>query len=158
MLKPAILYRDEIIRCMQEYFYTDDMLYGSGCLANWSPNIVDSPMEGLYQWAIVNNDDKLIGFLDYRIDFYVGKAYNFGLFSFDRGNPLVGKDLFEKLEELVHSCHRVEWRAISGNPACRGYDAFIKKHNGKCHVLKDSIKDRHGDYHDDLIYEIISND
>lgn len=158
MLKPAILYRDEIIRCMQEYFYTDDMLYESGCLDNWSPNIVDSPMKGLYQWAIVNNDDKLIGFLDYRIDFYVGKAYNFGLISFDRGNPLVGKDLFEKLEELVHSCHRVEWRAVSGNPACRGYDAFIKKHNGKCHILKDSIKDARGDYHDDLIYEIISND
>lgn len=157
MLKPAILYKDEIAKGMQQYFYTDDMLYETGCLDNWSPDIADCPREGLYQWAIVNSDDKLVGFLNYHVDFYVSKAYNFGLFSFDRGNPLIGKDLFEKLEELVHSCHRIEWRAVSGNPACRGYDAFIKKHNGKRHVLKDAIKDSHGDYHDDLIYEIVSD-
>lgn len=28
----------------------------------------------------------------------------------------------EKLEELVSTLHRVEWRAVGGNPACRGYD------------------------------------
>ena len=155
MLKPAILYRDEIIRGIREHFYTDDMLYVSGNIDNWTPDIADCPIEGLYQWAIVNNDGKLVGYLGYRIDFYASKAYNFGLYSFDRGNPLIGKDLFEKLEEIVHSYHRVEWRAVSGNPACRGYDAFIKKHNGKCHALKDAIRDTHGNYHDHLIYEII---
>lgn len=52
--------------------------------------------------------------------------------------------------------HRVEWQAVGGNPACRGYDRFIKKHYGNKHILKDSIKDKSGEYHDDIIYEIVS--
>ena len=84
----------------------------------------------------------------------MSKAYNFGLFSFERGNLQVPKDIFEKLEELVSTLHRVEWRAVGGNPACRGYDSFIKRHNGVKHVLEDSIIDKDGNYHNDIIYEI----
>ena len=36
-----------------------------------------------------------------------------------------------------------------------GYDNFIKKHNGKKYILKDSIRDKDGNYHDDIIYEIV---
>ena len=50
-----------------------------------------------------------------------------------------------------------EWRAVGGNPACRGYDNFIKRHNGTKHILKDSIKDKNSKYHDDIIYEIVSS-
>ena len=83
---------------------------------------------------------------------------NFGLISFYKGNALVGKDIFDKLEELIHKFHRVEWRAISGNPACRGYDKFVKKHNGKKLILTDVCKDADGNYHDDYIYEIINKE
>ena len=158
MLVPAVLYKDQIIKCMQRYFYTTDMMYETGCMENWTPNIFDCPDESQFQYAIVDKDEKLIGYLGYSVDWYVSKAYNFGLFSFDRGNLQVPKDVFERLEELVNTLHRVEWRAVGGNPACRGYDNFIKKHNGTKHVLKDSIKDRVGNYHDDIIYEIVHNE
>ena len=32
---------------------------------------------------------------------------------------------------------------------------FVNYHNGKKHILKDSIRDTNGDYHDDIIYEIV---
>lgn len=115
----------------------------------------ECPNESQFQYAIVDKNEKLIGYLGYVIDWYVSKAYNFGLFSFERGNLQVPKDVFEKLEELVSTLHRVEWRAVGGNPACRGYDNFIKKHNGKKYILKDSIRDKFGNYHDDIIYEIV---
>ena len=156
MLVPAILYKEEIIKNMQKYFYTDDMMFETGCMDNWTPNITECPEGSQFQYAIVNNNEKLIGYLAYTVDWYTSKAYNFGLFSFDRGNPLVGRDVFNKLEELVNTLHRVEWRAVGGNPACRGYDNFIKRHNGNKHILKDSIKDRNGSYHDDIIYEIVA--
>lgn len=156
MLVPAILYKDEIIKGMKKYFYTDDMMYETGCMDNRIPNIVECPESYQFQYAIVNNNEKLIGYLGYEVDWYASKAYNFGLFSFDRGNPLVGKEVFEKLEELVNTLHRVEWRAVGGNPACRGYDSFIKRHNGNKHILKDAIKDRNGNYHDGIIYEIVN--
>ena len=156
MLKPAILYKEEIIKGFQEYYYTDDMMYETGSMGNWFPDIIEYPDETKFQYAIVDDNEKLIGYLDYSVDWYVFKAYNFGLFSFDRGNVLVGKEVFTKLEELVSILHRVEWRAVSSNPACRSYDNFIKRHNGTKHILKDSIRDKKGNYLDDIIYEIVS--
>ena len=142
---------------MQKYFYTDDMMFETGCMDNWTPNITECPEGSQFQYAIVDSNEKLIGYLGYAVDWYSSKAYNFGLFSFDRGNPLVGKDVFNKLEELVNTLHRVEWSAVGGNPACRGYDNFIKRHNGNKHILKDCIRDRNGNYHDDIIYEIVND-
>lgn len=156
MLVPAILYKEQIIREFQKCYYTTDMLYETGDIENWVPQIAECPESWQFQYAIIDNNKKLIGYLGYAVDWYVSKAYNFGLFSFDRGNILVGKDVFNKLEELVKTFHRVEWRAVGGNPACRGYDSFIKKHNGTKHILKDSIKDKDGNYHDDIIYEIVN--
>lgn len=156
MLVPAILYKEQIIENMQQYFYTNDMMYLTGCLTNWTPTIYDNPNECQFQYAIVTTDKELIGFLSYEIDWYSSKVYNFGLFSFDKGNSLVGREVFKKLKELINTFHRVEWRAVSGNPACRGYDNFIKRYEGKKHILKDSIKDKDGNYHDDIIYEIVT--
>ena len=154
MLVPATLYKEEIIKNFKRYFYTAEMLYETGCMHNWFPNIAECPDETTFQYAIVHNDI-LIGYLGYTVDWYVSKAYNFGLFSFDRGNPLVGKDVFDKLEELVSKFHRVEWRMVGGNPTERSYDKFLKRHNGNKHILKDAIRDKDGNYRDDIIYEIV---
>lgn len=158
MLVPAILYKEQIKKEFQKYYYTIDMMYETGCIENWMPQIAERPESWQFQYAIVDNNKKLIGYLGYSVDWYVSKAYNFGLFSFDRGNVLVGKDVFDKLEELTKIFHRVEWRAVGGNPACRGYDNFIERHNGTKHILKDSIKDKSGEYHDDIIYEIVNEE
>ena len=154
MLVPAILYKEEIIKEFQKLYYTDDMLFETGCLEQWCPNISDIPKKGRFDYAITNKN-KLIGYLSYQIDYYTSKAYNFGLMSFDRGNPIIGKDLFEKLKELVSTMHRVEWRMVGGNPVEKHYDKFCKKYNGNKHILKDSIKDKNGKYRDDIIYEIV---
>lgn len=156
MLVPAILYREQIIEEFRKCFYTTDMLFETGCIGNWIPTIEDCPEGWQFQYAIVDKDEKLIGYLGYTVDWYASRAYNFGLISFDRGNVLVGRDVFDKLEELVNMLHRVEWRAVGGNPACRGYDHFIKRHGGTKHVLKDCNKDKDGIYHDDVIYEIVN--
>ena len=141
---------------MQKYFYTDDMMFETGCMDNWTPNIAECPEGSQFQYAIVDNNEKLIGYLAYAVDWYASTAYNFGLFSFDRGNPLVGKEVFKKLEELVSSMHRVEWRMVGGNPVEKHYDKFCEMNNGKKHILKDSIRDKDGNYRDNIIYEIVN--
>ncbi len=155
MLVPAILYKEEIIKEFQKLYYTDDMFFETGCLEQWYPNISDMPEEGRFDYAIINGS-KLIGYLSYQVDYYVSKAYNFGLISFDRGNPIIGRDLFNKMEELVHRFHRVEWRMIGGNPVEEHYDKFCERYNGNKYFLKDAIRDRNGNYHDDIIYEIVN--
>lgn len=39
MLIPAILKKSEILQNFKKYYYTDDMMYESGGLNNWTPNI-----------------------------------------------------------------------------------------------------------------------
>lgn len=159
MLIPAIIKKNEILEGYKRYFYTEDMMYESGGLGNWLPDIKEEPDEGRYQYAIVDSNKKLIGYLDYCIDWYRSCAYNFGLFSFDRGNPLVGKALFVEMNKLIHEykLHRIEWRMVSGNPVERSYDKFCERYGGTKHIFRDAMKDKYGNYHDDVIYEIINN-
>lgn len=63
MLKPAILYKDEIFAKLLEYSYTDDMLFYMGCLDNELPKIEENSSGNVYQYAIIGKDNKLIGYL-----------------------------------------------------------------------------------------------
>lgn len=159
MLIPAIIKKEEILEAFKKYYYSDDMMYETGSLSNWTPDIQEETDSSRYQYAIVDSNEKLIGYLDYSIDWYYSCASRFGLISFDRGNPIIGKDLFKELNKLIneYKLHRIEWRMIGGNPVERSYDRFCKKFNGTKHVLRDVMKDRYGKYHDDIIYEIINN-
>ena len=159
MIIPAILRKNEIIQEFQKLQYTDDLMYEVGCCDNYMPNIVEEPDSGTYQFAIVDSKDKLIGYVSYRIDWYSSQAHNFGLMSFDRGNPLIGKELFGIMTNLIENLklHRIEWYMVSGNPVERSYDKFCEKYNGRKITLRDTFKDRLGIYHDSITYEIIQN-
>lgn len=157
MLIPAILKKQEIENAFRKYYYSDEMMFETGSLDNWLPEISENPDGSRYQYAIVDNKAKLIGYIDYTIDWYSSCAHRFGLISFDKGNILIGKALKEIMDKLINEyhLHRIEWRMIGGNPVERSYDRFCKKYNGNKYVLKDVFKDRQGKYHDDCIYEII---
>lgn len=157
MLKPAILYKEQIEKEFMKYQYTMDMFYETGSLESWIPDIKANSDGYKYDYAIVNNKEELIGYFSYCIDFYSSCMSRFGLISFDRGNILIGKSIYDEIERCIreYHLHRVEWRMIGGNPAEKGYDSFLKRHNGTKHILKDATKDRYGEYHDDVIYEII---
>lgn len=157
MLKPAICYKEAIENALKEYFYSDDMMFYQGCVNSYLIQIEDCGENGIYQYAVLGANGKLAGYIDYRIDYYSSCAYNFGAFSIDRGNPIMGKELFNLLEKLIHDMHRVEFRAVSGNPAVKGYDRFLERHKdiGTKHVFKDAFRDLKGDYHDTYLYEFV---
>ena len=156
MLVPAILYKDEIRKNLLKYSYTEDMTLYSGWLGNSIPNIQEEPDSGLHQYAIVDND-KLIGYFTYQINWYYSSAYHFGLFSFDRNNVTIGIDVYREIKKIINDyhIHRLEWRMVGGNPVEKHYDKFCQKYHGRKIVLTDSFKDRCGKYHNDIVYEII---
>ena len=155
MLKPAILYKDELDYLFKQEVYTDDyFLYAGYGGCNELPSI--DLKDNRYQYAIVDySGDDVIGYFAYQIDMNTDTVLNFGLYSFDRGNPTIGKDVFDKLAELVSEHRRIEWRMIGGNPVQRSYDSFCKKFNGNVVILHDVSRDNHGRYHDEYIYEIL---
>ena len=156
MLRPAILYKEEIQSKFAEQFYSCDMMKYSGYLGSSIPNIDNDTDGGCYQYAIVDNG-KLIGYFTYSIDWYSSCTHCFGLFSFDRNNKTIGLDVYRELKKIIkdYHIHRMEWRMVGGNPVEKHYDRFCERYHGKKFVLTDAIKDRHGNYHDDVIYEII---
>lgn len=155
MLVPAIVYKEEICKRFMEYAYTDDMINYTGCLESQVPNIEDSDSSH-YHYAIIDNS-KLIGYFTYCIDWYSSCARCFGLFSFDRNNKIIGLDVYRELKKVIkdYHIHRMEWRMVGGNLVEKHYDRFCKRYNGNKFVLTDAIKDRHGNYHNDVIYEIL---
>ncbi len=160
MLVPAILYANEIREKIARYNYSDDMLYYSGYIGNFLPTISDDNDGSHYQYAIVDNNkfnDKLIGYFEYKINWYSSCAHCFGLFSFDRKNKIIGFDVFREMKKIINDyhIHRIEWRMVSGNPVEKHYDRFCKRYNGNKFVLTDAIKDRCCNYHNAVIYEII---
>lgn len=155
MLVPAILFKSEIENGFKKLFYTNDMFFVNSNLDQWIPDIAENMNEGWFQYAIVDGE-KVIGYLGYYVNYYTSNVYNFRLISFEKGNPLIGKDLFEKMEELVSRFHRIEWRMIGGNPVERSYDKFCERHKGIKHVFKDVLKDAEGNYRDSIIYEIVT--
>ncbi|MCM1226105.1 MAG: hypothetical protein NC320_01610 [Clostridium sp.] len=157
MLVPAILYKSEIIARFQQKFYTEDMLFETASLHNWIPNIADEQDENDYQFAIIDENEKLIGYLGYYIDWYGSCASQFGLMSFDKGNPIVVIDVYKTIRKLIYEykLHRIEWRMVGGNPVERHYDKICNRFGGTKHILRDAIKDHNGNYHDNIIYEII---
>ena len=158
MLIPAILRKNEILEEFYKLQYTDDMMYESGSCDNYAPDIIDVPDKETYQFAIVNDKNKLIGYVSYKVDWYSSQAYRFGLISFDRGNPLIGRELYHIISSIINDLklHRIEWFMVGGNPVEKSYDALCNKYHGRKLVLRDTFKDKKGNYRNSVVYEIIN--
>ena len=153
MLIPALLFKEEILKEFSRIIYTEDFFYYSGYTGCFElPDIKDC--DNLYQYAIVNKN-KVIGYLTYAVDPYVNCVRNFGLISFDKGNYIIGRELFNEMESLIKKYHRVEWQMIGGNPIKKHYDRFCEEHNGRVVVLHDANRNPNGEYCDVYIYEVV---
>lgn len=159
MLVPAIIYKNEITTEMSKRMYDESFFLYTGYIGS-NPDIVCDNFNGsTYQFAIVDKQ-KLIGYFEYCWNVYCKSVNQFGLISFDSGNKRIGVDVLHEIKKPLHerSVHRIEWRMVGGNPVERHYDNFCRRHGGKKHVLKDALRDKHGNFRDDIIYEIIKNE
>lgn len=154
MLVPALLHKEEIERKFAEVMYSDEYFYYLGYAHGHElPRI--EPRDNQYQWAIVNKDGNLIGYLAYTIIQDTDTVTYFGMFGFD-GNPVLGFDVVKHLEELIAAHRRIEWRCIGGNPVLKHYKKFCRDHNGDYVILHDVVKDNIGNYWDEYIFEIVN--
>lgn len=156
MIEPATLHKEAIINGLKKHIYDNEMIFYSGWNGYSLPEFPNEFDGTNYRYAILDGD-KVIGFFCYTYDMHSRCLRNFGLYSFDKGNIIIGKDILCEIRRIIkeYKPHRMEWRMIGGNTVERHYDRFCKRYNGTKFVLTDVFKDRYGNYHDDVIYEII---
>lgn len=158
MLRPAVLFKDQIQKAIPDLFYTDDIYWYSQC--DVAEMIFDAEKSDVgftkYQYAIVSKDEsEVIGYIAFSYMWHERIVRNFGFIAFKRNRPETAAAVKE-VEKIIKDLkpHKVQFRMIGGNPVERHYDFIMKKYHGEKFVLKDDLRDKYGKYHDDIIYEI----
>lgn len=163
MLKPAILFKEELQKGFNNLRYSEEAMYYNGCgIEDGNLWIEDSQWsEGVIQYAILDGD-KVVGFISWRVDYYSSNAYNFGLVSFNPNKPSLA--IAMAVKEAINiirgeRIRRCEFGAVQGNPAVNHYDRITNMFRSEYIVdkltVKEAFKDRKGVYHDRYIYVLI---
>lgn len=162
MLKPAINYKEEIIKKFNNLRYSDYAMFYNGCIEDGNIWICsDEYSDGVFQYAILDGE-KVVGFISWRVDYYSANAYNFGLVSFtpDKPSMAIALGINQAIKIIkAQNIARVEFGAVDGNPAIKHYDKI-------CDMQEDwawtkfeiplAFRDRRGKYRSRYIYLLIN--
>lgn len=160
MLKPAQLYKDELNEKMIKTWYNHDYIYYHGGTGEYMIDLPDNNEES-HLFVSVDENDNVIGYVGYCVNWVTMSAQNFGMISFDKGNLEFIKDLYQVICDCFYLYHmnRISWFCYADNPAVRGYRNFIKRYGGReCGYFRQYIKLRDGKLHDSVCFEILANE
>lgn len=153
---PATAYKEEIEKYAAKLRYSNKMFFYNGTYEHGPMYIQTEDTAGRYQWAIVDNDANLVGYISYQVDYFCANAYSFGLIAFADNKMAMMKGIREVIDHLKSlNLHRIEFRCVSDNPAKDRYLKIIKRFNGKDFTMTDVFKDPTGQYHNVDIFEVI---
>ena len=163
MLVPAVVYKDQIEKLSDELRYSEQMMFYNGCNEHGRMQISIDPTEGRYQWAIVDKDKQLVGYLGYMVDYFSAGVYGFGLMNFTENKTQeMASGVLQAIRHILSMHpHRVEWRCVGDNPAFPKYRKIcesIKTYQFHYSCMHDVFKDAYGKYHDCGIFELIKKD
>lgn len=159
MLKPALLYADELKKLYQENMYDLRNQYYFGWYGTKELELSDNNYDRR-EFVSVNEDDNIVGFISYNIDYNRKVADNFGIMSFTQ-SLIFPKDLLQVIDDIFYKYHleKISWRCYKENPALRGYRNFIKRHGGRqTGYYREEAILMDGKMHDGVSFEILEKD
>lgn len=116
-----------------------------------------------YESKLVGYTDVVVGYLGFYVGWYDCGVWGIGLISFeDKPNQAITSAIREMIKMFKnYHLHRIEFRAIGGNPVVKKYDKIIatlnkgNRYSCKKITLTDTFKDRYGNFQNSYIYELI---
>ena len=160
MLQPAQLYREKLREEMCNSRYDLKNIFYSGWTGNSLPNLPDNNYDS-HHFVSVDDNNNVVGYVSYSINWLAMSASDFGIISFKKGNIMFAKDVYKVICDLfdVYNMNRISWVAYADNPAIRGYRNFIKKHGGReCGYRRQVAKLQDGKLHDSVEFEILASE
>lgn len=153
MLRPAILYKEELEKKFAEELYTDRYFMFSGYPYDNVPHEIKAKHDSFSLASV--EDGRVVGYIGYNINPMLNEASNFGLYAFEPWNATFMRDIKDEMRKILRRYRRIEWRMVGGNPIEKAYDSFCERHGGHKHTLHDATRDIDGNYRDTVIYEIV---
>ena len=160
MLKTAQLYREELEKKNIESWYKPENIYWHGGVGEYTIDLPDNNAEN-HCFVSVDKNDNVIGYISYSIDWNAMSADNWGMISFDKGNFIFAKDVYQAICDCftIYGLNRISWYCYADNPAIRGYRNFIKKHGGReCAYFRQMTRLKDGRLHDSVSFEILAEE
>lgn len=160
MRKPAQLYKDKLQEENTKAWYKPENIFWNGGAADSQIDIRKDNYD-CHQFASVNKNDNVIGYISYAVDWAAMSAYNFGIISYKKGNIEFARDIYKAVCDIfeVYHMNRMEWCAYTDNPAIRGYRNFIKKCGGReCAYYRQVTRLQDGLLHDSVSFEILAGE
>ena len=159
MLVPAITKKQELEEAFKNILYTRKLMYFNGCVENF-PHEIKTESD-LFNFAILSKELELIGYIDFRLNLYDSKVFNFGLIKFCDGYEMTIASAIIEVIKYIQGLrpHKIDFRCVADNPAAFGYikimNLFSLQYYTNKITLHDVFKDLVGNYHDMLIFEFI---
>ena len=155
MIKPAQLYEFELKQLYYDTYNDPKYMYYFSC---WGTSELSIPHDNYdsHNFAILNNNGELVGYICYAINYASKVANNFGIISFKR-SIVFGRDLKKIIDDIFNVYHmrKIEFRAFADNPVIRHYRKFVKEHGGEeVGTLHASVLLSDNKFHDDVMFEL----
>lgn len=150
MLVDARVCREELIELFKAHVNDDDMYYFTADKDEKEFNYIGAGTNLCEnrQYAIYDGD-RIVGYFSYCCGSVEKELFNFGvrlelfdfgLYSFDRNNPIIGLDIYREMRRLYkeYGCCYVSFYMIKGNPVEKHYDKIVKHFHGQKKVYENS--------------------
>jgi len=133
MLKPAILYNDQLQKRFLECIFQDRFkFYFLGSTVDYFINVSNNSGEML-QFVSLDGQGKVIGYFGARMNRETDTAYDLQMLNFNEGSFVFAKDFREFFVTLFekYGAKKIVWSVVVGNPAEALYDKGITNHGGR---------------------------
>ena len=157
MLKPAILYAEQLPKMYQALWFNEKYKYYN---SHWHSFTVEDKTWEWHEFVSVSQTGELLGYIHYRVDRVTLNCAGFGAINFTN-NPLFGKDLLQAIQDIFErfNFHKLTFGVVIGNPAEKSYDRLCQKYGGRILCIeKEETKLEDNKYYDVKRYEILRED
>jgi hypothetical protein len=127
VLKPAILYKEEIPRLYQSIWFNDKYKYYNYS-TTWHTFSIDEKTHDWHEFVSVNAKGEVIGYIHYYVNRTTLNCNRFGAINFT-DDPVFGRDLLQVIKDIFErfNFHKLDFSVVIGNPAEKSYDHLCKK-------------------------------
>lgn len=151
MLVNASLYKEEIIKNMAKIQYDIQYQFYYSGRGRGEFNLACEYWDR--DFASIDSEGKLIGYISYKLDSSCNCAYGFGAVNFTDNSMLFGNDLGNAIIDIFekYNLDKIEFHCYNGNPIMKNYKRLCSKFNGRevgyfkrgARLLDGKIYDRH---------------